>query len=140
MTGGCGSWSRSASANGAAAGASCPHMHIDQYRFGTLVVDGREIRGDVLVTPRGVQKHWWRREGHVLRLEDLGTLQDENVRRLVVGTGAYGGMRPAPGLERELAEHGVAVEVLPTADAVDRINALLRAGATGWAGALHLTC
>jgi hypothetical protein len=115
-------------------------MHIDQYRFGTLVVDGREIHGDVLVTPGGVQEQWWRREGHVLRLEDLGTLPDANLRRLVVGTGGYGRMRPAAGLERELAARGVAVEVLPTADAVDRINALLHAGAVGWAGALHLTC
>jgi hypothetical protein len=115
-------------------------MHIDQYSFGTLVVDGREIHGDVLVSPRGVQEHWWRREGHVLRLEDLAALPDADLRRLVVGTGGYGRMRPAVGLERELAERGVAVEVLPTAEAVDRINALLRAGAIGWAGALHLTC
>ncbi len=115
-------------------------MHIDEYRFGTLVVDGRAIHGDVLVTPGGVQEHWWRREGHVLRLEDLGDLPEANVRRLVVGTGGYGRMRPAADLERELAARGVAVEVLPTADAVDRINALLRTGAVGWAGALHLTC
>jgi hypothetical protein len=88
-------------------------MHIDQYQFGTLVVDGGEIHGDVLVTPGGVQEHWWRREGHVLRLEDLGALLDPNLLRLVVGTGGYGRMRPAVGLERELAARGVAVEVLP---------------------------
>jgi hypothetical protein len=41
-----------------------------------LVVDGHEIHGDVLVTPGGLQEHWWRREGHVLRPEDLGALQD----------------------------------------------------------------
>jgi len=115
-------------------------MRIDQYRFGTLVVDGRETHDDVLVTPGGVQEHWWRREGHVLRLADLGALPEPNWRRLVVGTGAYGRMRPAAGLERELAERGVKMEMLPTADAVDRINALLAAGAVGWAGALHLTC
>jgi hypothetical protein len=34
----------------------------------------------------------------------------------------------------------VTIEVLPTADAVERINELLRLGAAGWAGALHLTC
>ena len=115
-------------------------MHIDQYRFGTLVVDGREINADVLVTPGGVQEHWWRREGHVLSLEDLGALPDASLRRLIVGTGGYGRMRPAAGLERELAERGVAVEVLPTSGAVDRINALLQAGAEGWADALHVTC
>ena len=63
--------------------------------------------------PAGLQEHWWRREGHVLHLEDLGTLLDGHPERLVVGTGAYGGMRP------------------------DRINELFRLGAAGWAGALH---
>ena len=66
-------------------------MHIDQYRFGTLVVDGREIHGDVLVTPAGVQEHWWRREGHVLRPEDLGTLSDPNLRSLSSGPVAMAG-------------------------------------------------
>jgi hypothetical protein len=115
-------------------------MHIDRYAFGTLVADGREIRTDVLITPAGVRDRWWRREGHVLRVEDLGALLDEHPQRLVIGTGAYGRMRPASGLGRELAERGVIVEVLPTAAAVDRINELLRLGAAGWTGALHLTC
>jgi len=108
--------------------------------FGTLVADGREFHTDVLITPGGVKEHWWRREGHVLHLEDLGALLDGHPGRLVVGTGAYGRMRPAAGLEQELAARGVSVEVLPTAAAVDRINELLRLGAVGWVGALHLTC
>lgn len=115
-------------------------MHIDRYEFGTLVVDGREIYTDVLLTPGGVHERWWRREGHVVRLEDLSALLETHPQRLVIGTGSYGRMRPADGLERDLAEHGVAVEVLPTAAAVDRISELLRLGARGWAGALHLTC
>ncbi len=115
-------------------------MHIDRYEFGTLVVDGREIHTDVLLTPGGVQEHWWRREGHVLRLEDLGVLLETRPQRLVIGTGVYGRMRPAAGLERELAARGVSVELLPTAAAVERISELLRLGASGWAGALHLTC
>ena len=49
-------------------------------------------------------------------------------------------MRPAVGLGQELAARGVTVEVLLTAAAVDRINELLRLGAVGWVGALHLTC
>jgi hypothetical protein len=75
-----------------------------------------------------------------VRLEDLGALLNRHPERLVVGTGAYGCMRPAAGLEQELAARGVAVEVLPTAAAVDRVNDLLGQGAAGWAAALHLTC
>lgn len=115
-------------------------MHIDRYRFGTLVADGHEIHTDVLFTPGEVREHWWRREGHVLHLDDLGVLLDGHPERLIIGTGAYGRMRPATGLEQELAARGVAAEVLPTAAAVDRINELLRHGAVGWAAALHLTC
>jgi hypothetical protein len=115
-------------------------MRIDRYDFGELVVDGREIRTDVLLTPAGVQEHWWRREGHVLRLEDLGGLLDNHPERLIIGSGAFGRMRPDPGLGPELAARGVIVEVLPTAAAVDRINELLRLGRGSWAGALHLTC
>lgn len=76
----------------------------------------------------------------MLHLADLGALLEGPVDRLVVGTGAYGQMRPATGLEEDLAAGGVTLEVLPTAAAVDRINELLRLGTAGWAGALHLTC
>jgi hypothetical protein len=115
-------------------------VHIDRYAFGSLVADGRVIGTDVLITPAGVRDGWWRREGHVLRLEDLSELLEGHPERLVIGTGAYGRMRPSAGLGRELAERGVILEEVPTAAAVDRINELLRAGAVGWAGALHLTC
>jgi hypothetical protein len=118
-----------------AAGNDHRGVHIDGYGFGTLVVDGRQIHADVLVMPGGVRERWWRREGHVLHLEDLGALLGGELERLVVGTGAYGRMRAAAGLEEELAALGVSVEVLPTAAAVARINDLLGAGAAGWAGA-----
>jgi hypothetical protein len=87
-----------------------------------------------------VQEHWWRREGHVLCVEDLGRLLDSHPELLIIGSGAFGRMRPDPGLGPELAARGVTVEVLPTAAAVDRINELLGLGRGSWAGALHLTC
>jgi hypothetical protein len=76
----------------------------------------------------------------VLHLEDLGTLLDSHPQRLIIGTGAFGHMRPDPGLGPELAARGVTIEMFPTAAAVDRINDLLQLGSGGWAGALHLTC
>ena|SRR5690348_3222988 len=47
--------------------------------------------------------------------------------RLVVGTGAYGRMRPAPAALAALEKRGVAVELLPTAEAVRRYAELDRA-------------
>ncbi len=131
---------RPSALGGVVAGNDYRGMRIDRYQFGTLVADGHEIHTDVIVTPGEVQEHWWRREGHVLHLEDLDVLLEGHLERLVVGTGAYGRMRPAVGLEQELAARGVVMEVLPTSVAVDRINDLLGRGGAGWAAALHLTC
>ena len=110
---------------------------IEGYRFGRVLVDGRELTRDVIVLPERVIPNWWRREGHALVLEDLAGVLDELPGRLVVGTGAAGQMRPDPGALAELRRRGVDVEVLPTDRAVDRYAELDPSTA---AAALHLTC
>jgi len=115
-------------------------MHLDSYQFGRLVVDGRQIDSDVLVTPAGIEEHWRRREGHLLQIQDLGAVLADHPKRLIVGAGSASRMRPGPGLEQELAGLGVVAEVLPTAAALDRINELIDSGDSDWAAALHLTC
>jgi hypothetical protein len=110
---------------------------IEGYRFGRVVVDGREQTRDVIVLPRRVVSNWWRRDGHALVLEDLAGVLEELPERLVVGTGAVGRMRPDPDLLRQLKERGVEVEVLPTEQAVRRYGEL---DPERTAAALHLTC
>lgn len=110
---------------------------IHGYRFGRVVIDGHEETRDVIVLPQRVVHDWWRQDGHGLVLEDLDHVLAELPERLVVGTGAYGRMRPDPGTLETLRARGVDVEVLPTAEAVSRYAELdpLRTAA-----ALHLTC
>jgi hypothetical protein len=110
---------------------------IDSYGFGRVTIDGREEMRDVIVLPERVVRGWWRKEGHGLVLEDLDAVLDELPERLLVGTGAYGRMRPDPGAVEALRARGVDVEVLPTGEAVERY-AELDPGKT--AAALHLTC
>jgi hypothetical protein len=107
------------------------------YAFGRVIIDGREETRDVIVLPERVVRDWWRRDGHGLVLEDLDAVLDELPARLIVGTGAHGRLRPDPGTLEVLRARGIDVEVLPTAEAVDRY-AELDPRAT--AAALHLTC
>ena len=107
------------------------------YSFGRVLVDGDEETRDVIVLPNRVVRSWWRRDGHALVLEDLDEVLDELPPRLVVGTGAYGRMEPDPQTLAALAERGIEVEVLPTAEAVGRYGELNPAAT---AAALHLTC
>jgi hypothetical protein len=110
---------------------------LEGYRFGRLVVDGEEQTRDVIVLPDRVLTNWWRAEGHRLALADLEAVIDELPERLVVGTGAYGQMRPDPEALDRLRERGIEVEALPTEAAVRRYGELDPAHT---AVALHLTC
>jgi hypothetical protein len=110
---------------------------LDDYEFGSVKVDGQEERRDVIVLPDRVVRNWWRKDGHELVLEDLLQVLDDLPERLVVGTGAYGRMKPDPKTLEQLAERGIDVEALPTAEAVALYNSLDPARA---AVALHLTC
>jgi hypothetical protein len=110
---------------------------IGSYGFGHVTIDGREETRDVIVLPDRVVRDWWRKRGHSLVLEDLDEVLEELPERLLVGTGAYGRLEPDPSTLETLRARGVEVEVLPTAEAVERYGELdpLRTAA-----ALHLTC
>jgi hypothetical protein len=110
---------------------------IEGYGFGRVTIDGREETRDVIVLPDRVVRGWWRKEGHGLVLEDLDAVLDELPERLLVGTGAYGRLRPDPAALDSLRARGVDVEVLPTAQAVERYGQL---DPQKTAAALHLTC
>jgi hypothetical protein len=110
---------------------------IQGYGFGRVTIDGREETRDVIVLPQRVVRGWWRKEGHGLVLEDLEEVLDELPARLLVGTGAYGQMRPDRAALETLRARGIDVEVLPTADAVKRYAQL---DPRETAAALHLTC
>lgn len=110
---------------------------LEGYRFGRVIVDGREETRDVIVLPSRVIRNWWRKDGHALVLDDLGDVVDELPELLVVGTGAVGQMEPDPGTLKTLRDRGVEVEVLRTDEAVRRYGA---ADPARTAAALHLTC
>jgi hypothetical protein len=110
---------------------------LEDYRFGRVVVDGREETRDVIVLPDRVIRNWWRNDGHALVLDDLDDVLDDLPERLVVGTGAAGQMEPDPQAVRALRDRGVEVEVFRTDEAVRRYAA---SDPARTAAALHLTC
>jgi hypothetical protein len=110
---------------------------IEGYGFGHVRIDGREETRDVIVLPGRVVRDWWRKDGHGLVLDDLEGVLDELPGRVVVGTGAYGRLRPDPAAIETLRSRGIEVEALPTAEAVDRYAEL---DPRTTAAALHLTC
>ena len=110
---------------------------LEAYRFGHLIVDGKEQTRDLIVLPERLITNWWRIEGHRLVLDDREDVQQDLPEHLIIGTGAYGQIRPDPDTVEELRRGGIQVEALPTADAVRRYEEL---DPHRTAVALHLTC
>ena len=110
---------------------------IEEYRFGRVVVDGREETADVIVLPERVVRNWRRRDGHGLTISDLDGVLDDLPDRLLIGTGANGRLHPDPVTLVLLRQRGIEVEALPTDEAVRRFQEL---DPSATAAALHLTC
>jgi len=114
-------------------------MKIDETSFGSIRVDGRCYRHDILILPPRVVPSWWRQEGHRLALADLAEVLAYAPEILVIGTGAYGRLQVPAETLAALAQTVAQVEVHPTEAAARRFNELSDEGRRVGA-ALHLTC
>jgi hypothetical protein len=110
---------------------------IEGYDFGRVLVDGVEHHRDLIVLPNRVVDDWRRENGHALVLDDLDEVLGELPERLVIGTGAYGRVKPDPAALEALRTRGIEVDAVPTDEAV-RLFAQLDPMRS--AAALHLTC
>jgi hypothetical protein len=113
-------------------------MQIERYEFGLIVIDGQTFRNDVLIWPGRIKSDWWRKEGHLLQLDDVAEALATKPQVLVVGQGDTGHMQVDPALAAYLRERGVELMAHPTREACRVINDL--SGARRLAAALHLTC
>ena len=113
---------------------------IEASHFGAMTVDGRTYTTDLFIYPDGrVEDNWWRRQGHVMAVDDILPLVDAAPELLVIGTGTSGRMRPEETVAPFLEERGIAFFAAPTAKAAEHFNQ--ESGAGRKVGAcFHLTC
>jgi hypothetical protein len=113
-------------------------MYIDNYEFGLIRIDGQTFKNDVLIWPGRIKSDWWRKEGHLLHLDDITEALAAAPQVLVVGQGDPGKMAVDPALAAYLRDKGVDLMVFPTKEACQVINDL--SPKRRLAAALHLTC
>ena len=112
---------------------------IESYGFGSMTVLGQRHRNDLKIIDNKIVGNWWRREGHALYVEDIDDILYSNVEVLVVGTGAYGGLKVTEAAARAIKGRGIELVAVPTKEAVSIFN-ILHAQGKKVAGAFHLTC
>jgi hypothetical protein len=114
-------------------------MHVDSYQFGKVIIDGRNYTSDCIILGNTVQADWWRKQGHLLSVEDIETIIAAKPAVLVVGCGASEMMKVSEQTRQTLQKHNIRLEALDTHGAIQKFNELLVAG-VNVAAALHLTC
>ncbi|UCF04667.1 MAG: hypothetical protein JSV33_12175 [bacterium] len=112
---------------------------IDAYDFGTITIGGRIFRNDVIIYPDRITD-WWRKQGHLVQVEDLTEILAAKPDVLLIGTGYYGSMRISNEAGRICSEKEVKLIARPTPDAWKLHNKLTDDDGTTVLTALHLTC
>jgi len=111
---------------------------IESYTFGTIIIDGEEIRHDLIIYPDRVDTSWWRVQGHNLTVEDLREALEYRPDVLIVGTGANGRMRFPDATQEHIRSLGIELIVADTGHASEIYNQIRDEKNT--VAVLHLTC
>lgn len=116
-------------------------VRFEAYSFGSIRVDGVNYDDD-LVIDRGTIRKRKKKPSQQFRA-DFGHTPlsiEERIpwkcRRLVIGTGAHGALPVMKEVRREAKRRGMDILELPTAEAIELLNANMR----DTNAVLHLTC
>ncbi|MCK4420561.1 hypothetical protein KAW48_02095 [candidate division WOR-3 bacterium] len=114
-------------------------MRIDNYRFGSIQIEGDVYQKDVIIFPDEVYSPWWRRTGHNLEIDDLAGIFEYEPELIIIGTGAYGVMEVPQSTIDIIKEKDIEVKIFKTKEAVNEYNEAIKEGRNVIA-CLHLTC
>jgi len=113
-------------------------MKIEHYTFGKIIVDGKTFTKDLIIYPDRIDPSWWRKEGHLLQIDDLRDVIKEKPDILIIGTGYNGVMKVPEETVMNLRSMGIEVIIKKTTEAVEAFNNM--EGSRKVIAALHLTC
>jgi len=114
-------------------------MLVEHYTFGRIVIDGKTYASDVIITKNKILEKWWRKEGHLVQLEDINEILKQNPEIVIFGTGKYGAMKVSKEVINELKRRNIEVVIDITEKAVKIFNEMVNKGKNAVLAA-HLTC
>jgi len=113
---------------------------IDSYRFGRISINRKPYTKDVIIFPDRVQANWWRKEGHLLQLDDIvSAIEEANPADVVVGRGKFGMMAISSEVKEYLQSKDIVLHAEKSDKAIGIFNQFVSSGKCVL-GAFHLTC
>ena len=111
---------------------------IDAYDFGAIRILGITYNSDVIIYPDHIDSKWWRKQGHVLEIEDIEGVIKAKPDVIVIGTGQPGFMRVSDETLARIRRLNIETIVMPTEEACKEYNRI--APQKNVIACLHLTC
>ncbi len=116
---------------------------VDDFQFGSIVISGKQYGHDVLLFPDGMVTQrkggFWKFGSHTVKKAEIDELVKANPEVVVVGTGTSGKARLATDAKSCAKAAKVELIVLPSHEAVERLNRLVDEGKQVSA-LIHITC
>ena len=97
-------------------------MTIEEYKFGSITIDGKIYEYDVEVHWTGEVLKWWRGESHVIDIEDVNKAVEQNPELIIIGTGELGLVRATDKAKTEILSRGIGLIIDKTEEAVKTFN------------------
>ena len=116
---------------------------VNDFRFGSIVIDNKKYSRDVLIFPDGRveprQGGLWMFGSHAIRRKELERLLEGEPEIVIVGTGTSNKARLSAEAENWAEERKLKLTVLPSYEAIARLNELADQGRKV-AAMIHITC
>jgi len=119
---------------------------INEYKFGSITIDGKTYNHDVEVRWTDEVLKWWRKESHVIDTEDVKRAVEQNPDTIIIGTGESGLARVTEDTQRFITKENVKLIIDKTGEAVKTFNIIKRESEREEGrqrkviGLFHLTC
>jgi len=114
-------------------------LRIDSFSFGSMVINGKQYTSDLIIYPDGhVEASWYRRSGHRLSSDDIGTLIESEPQVIIAGTGVSGLVKSDKELDDLLSQKGIEFILAPNEQAIELYNELRSKKRVG--ACFHLAC
>jgi hypothetical protein len=119
---------------------------IEEYKFGSITINGKTYNHDVEARWTGEILKWWRGESHIIDLEDVERAIAENPDLIIIGIGAWGVAEVTERAKAEIKNKGIELVIDNTEEAVKTFNIRVQESkeeggrAKKVIGLFHLTC
>lgn len=111
---------------------------IDAYHFGSITINGKTYNHDVEVRWTDEILSWWRKESHIIDVEDVKRPVAANPQTIIIGTGESGVAQVTEEAQNFIKEKGIELLIDKTEEAIKTFNVIKEQKKI--IGLFHLTC